>query len=134
MHGDEIETLRRDRLQILQLFLDGELAVEGRDLDPQQIAEELGRLHTVRDPGRSRTDLGGSGLVLLLGKVLREESQRGQTLRCGDMTTDAGRHGEGAQRGKGAFECVSPLEALLQTVADKLELQPGKRTALRDIS
>src|SRR5215217_6907805 len=134
MHGDEIETLRRNRLQVLQLLLDRELAVERGHLDAKQIAEEPGRLHAVRYPGRPGADLGRGGAVLLLGKILRQEPERGETLCRGDVAADAGRHGERPQRGKTAFERVSPLEALLQTVADKLELQPGKRTALRDIS
>src|SRR5919112_6549490 len=110
MHGDEIKILRGDRLQILQLLLDAELTVERRDLDSQQVTEELGRLHAVRDPRRARADLGGRGGELLLGKVAREESQRGQTLRRGDVTTDAGRHGECPQCGKTALERVAPLE------------------------
>src|SRR5918995_2627370 len=50
MHGDEIKILRRDRLQILQLLLDAELTIERGDLDTQQVAEEFGRLHAMRDP------------------------------------------------------------------------------------
>jgi hypothetical protein len=50
------------------------------------------------------------------------------------VAADSRGHGKGAKRGNSALECVTPLETFLQTVTDKLELEPGKRTAIRDIS
>jgi hypothetical protein len=50
------------------------------------------------------------------------------------VATDTRRHREGTQRCNTTLECIAPLETFLQAIANKLELEPGQRTPLRDIS